>query len=145
MLKSTMPFQQRVSTSGCLQFARRSQDEKNMQDARNLREKKGAHEIMWKLTTHILRVHYFLVQLFYRLITREKHSVSCIITTRWVEMRDTRNLSHEAAKKIQNNPYTRVASSIFFASHRHLANCLKAGYRPLACSKHENMREMKCV
>ncbi len=27
-------------------FASRPRDEKNMQDARNLREKKGAHEIM---------------------------------------------------------------------------------------------------
>ncbi len=43
-------------------------------------------------------------------------------------MRDTRNLSREAAWQIRNNPDTRIVSRMFFASHRHLVNRLYLAY-----------------
>ncbi len=52
-------------------WEKHARHEKNMWDARNSREKKCVHKIMWKLTTHISRFdsrfNYFLVQLFYSL------------------------------------------------------------------------------
>ncbi len=50
---------------------------KYMQDTRDLREKKGTHEITWKLSTHVSRFDYFLVQLFYTL-SHEKREI-CLV------------------------------------------------------------------
>ncbi len=89
-----------------------------------LARKKGTHEITQKLTTHISRFNYFLVQLNF--IHRHMRKSLCLVHNHrfYHETRDMRNLSHEAAQTIQNNPYTCVAFHMFFTSRRLLANCL---------------------
>ncbi len=90
-------------------------------------EKKGCAQDNVKSNYILFAIRLFFCTIILSLIAWENLFVSCIITAftaRWFKMRDARNLSHEVAKKVQNNPYTCVASCIFFVSHRCLAHCL---------------------
>ncbi len=82
-------------------------------ETREIWEKKGRTRDNMKINYTHFAIRLFSRTIILSFIPQENPLVWCIITAstaKWFEMRDTGNLSHEAAWKIQNNPYTCVAS-----------------------------------